>query len=98
MIPKQHSHTFVAIPLSEPWSVLYFYSKDFLLAFALVNVFLFLVVGAWGQGAGKLVEPESPSILYQLDSSGRLLPLESQIVHLRRKFHAWGFSGVTMVY
>jgi hypothetical protein len=98
MFPKRRSHTFVGMSLFEPWSVLYFYSKDFLLAFGLVNVVLFLVVGAWGQDAGKLVEPGSPSICYKLDSSGQLLPLESQVVHVGRKFHAWGFSGVTMIY
>ena len=66
--------------------------------FASVALILILVTCARGQDRGKPTEPESPSVLYWLDLSGQLVPLESQVVHVRRKFHAWGFSGVTMVY
>lgn len=59
---------------------------------------LFYAVIAWGQGGKVPNEPESPSVLYYLDSSARLVPLEPQIVRVKRKFHALGFTGVTAVY
>jgi len=59
---------------------------------------LFFGVIAWGQAGKVLSELGSPSVLYYLDSSAQLVPLEPQIVHVKHKFHALGFSGVTAVY
>src|ERR1700693_3545567 len=59
---------------------------------------LFFAVIAWGQGGKVPNEAASPSVLYYLDSSAQLVSLEPQIVRVKRKFHALGFTGVTAVY
>jgi hypothetical protein len=98
MLRKRNGHTFPALLVDKLWLGLCLYSKEFLPKFASIVLILILVTCARGQDREKPTEPESPSILYNLDLSGQLVPLESQVVHVRRKFHAWGFSGVTMVY
>ena len=59
---------------------------------------LLLVLSAWGQDGKKPNEPESLSVFYSLDSSGQLVPLESQVIRLQHKYHALGFAGGTTVY
>lgn len=98
MLHKRNGHTFRALLVGELWPARRLYSGESLLKFASVALILILATSASGQDRGKPIEPESPSVLYKLDSAGQLVPLESQVVHAKRKFHAWGFSGVTMVY
>ena len=98
MLRGRDSRIFLSLPVCEPWPNACPSCKKFLLKFASVALILFLVAGARGQDMKKLTEPESPSVLYKLDSSGQLVPLESEVVRIKRKFHAWGFSGVTAVY
>jgi len=62
------------------------------------TLILILVSSAWAQDGKKPSEPESLSIFYYLDSSGQLVPLESQVIRLRHKYHALGFAGGTTVY
>jgi hypothetical protein len=64
---------------------------------ALILFFFFAVI-VWGQDGKMPSEPGSPSVLYFLDSSAQLVPLESQVVRVKHKFHALGFTGVTAVY
>ena len=54
--------------------------------------------GMWGQGGKKPIEPKSPSVLYYLDSSDQLVPLESQVIRIHHKYRALGFAGGTTVY
>lgn len=91
-------HAFPILPVCELRPELRIYSRKSQLKSASVALSLFLAMCAWGQNVGKLAEPGAPSVFYKLDMSGQLVPLESQVVHVKRKFHAWGFSGVTMVY
>jgi hypothetical protein len=97
MLDKRRGHTFPALLVCKQRLARRVYSIESL-KFASVALILILVTFASGQDRGKPTEPESPSILYKLDLSGHLVPLESQVVHSKRKLHAWGFSGVTMVY
>jgi hypothetical protein len=62
------------------------------------NLILLLVSSAWGQDGKKPSEPESLSVFYYLDSSGQLVPLESQVIRLQHKYRALGFAGGTTVY
>jgi hypothetical protein len=59
---------------------------------------LLLVSAAWGQDQEKPIEPPSPSVLYYLDSSGQLVPLESQMIRTQQQYRALGFAGGTTVY
>ena len=98
MSHKQNGRTFPALPVGELRPGQRIYSAESLVKFAAVALVLLLATGVRGQDTGKLAEPGAPSVLFKLDLSGRLVPLESQVVHVKHKFHAWGFSGVTMVY
>jgi hypothetical protein len=64
-----------------------------------VALVLFVVtVSVLGQDGKVPIEPGSPSVLYYVDDSARLIPLEPQVVHVKRKLHALGFTGTTAVY
>jgi hypothetical protein len=98
MLFKRNGNASPWLSVSEFWSDPWPYCMAHLLKFASVALVLFLVAGAWAQDMGKATEPGSPSVPVKLDSSGQLVPLESEVVRIKRKFHAWGFSGVTAVY
>jgi hypothetical protein len=98
MLRKRNGHAFPSLQVCKHWPDVRLYSREVLLKFASVAVILFLVTSVLGQDGEKPTEPGSPSVLYKLDLSGQLVPLESQVVHVRNKYHAWGFSGGTMVY
>jgi hypothetical protein len=98
MLRKRNGHMLPAVPVCEPRPGRRLYSRKSPLKFASVALILFLTTSVRGQDKGKPAEPGSPSVLYKLDLSGQLVPLESQVVHAKRKYHAWGFSGTTMVY
>ena len=63
-----------------------------------VALILFFAMIAWTQDGKVPSEPGSPSVLYYMYSSAQLVPLESQVVRIKHKFHALGFTGVTAVY
>lgn len=98
MLRKRDGHTFPSLSVCELWSDLCPYCKEFLLKSVPVALILFLVAGTWGQDGKRPSEPESPSILYYLDSSAQLVPLESQLARIKYKYRAWGFEGGTTVY
>lgn len=98
MLRKRNGRTFRALLVCELLPRRRLKSRKSLLKFVSVVLILFFVTCAWGQDGGKPAEPGAPSVLYKLDMSGQLVPLESQVIHIKRKYHAWGFSGVTMVY
>jgi len=98
MLRKRNCHAFPSQLVCEHWPDLHLHSREILLKLASVALILFLVTSVLGQDGEKPIEPGSPSVLYKLDLSGQLVPLESQIVRVRNKYHAWGFSGGTMVY
>jgi len=98
MLRKRNGHTFPALLVCELRPSRRLYSREVLLKFASGALILILVTSVRGQDGGKPTEPGSPSVLYKLDLSGQLVPLESQVVQVRHKYHAWGFSGGTMVY
>ncbi len=100
MLRKRNGQTFPAFLVDKLWPARCLNFKEFLPKFASVALILILILVtcARGQDRGKPTEPQSPSVLYKLDLSGQLVPLESQVVHVRRKYHAWGFAGVTLVY
>lgn len=56
------------------------------------TIILLLVSTAWAQ-EGKKPSEQSLSVFYYLDSSGQLVPLESQVIRLQHKYHALGFAG-----
>src|ERR1700726_1666140 len=64
----------------------------------IATLILLLASSAWGQDGKKPSEPESLCVFYYLDSSGQLVPLESQVIRLQHKYHALGFAGGTTVY
>jgi hypothetical protein len=98
MLHKRNGQNLRALLVGELWAARRLYSVESLLKFASVALILILATFASGQERGKPTEPEPSSVLYKLGLSGQLVPLESQVVHAKRKLHAWGFSGVTMVY
>lgn len=72
--------------------------KEFITKSFSAALVLLLVSGAWGQDEKKQPEPESLSVLDYLDSSDQLVPLESQVLHVKHKAHSLGFAGGTTVY
>jgi hypothetical protein len=61
-------------------------------------VLLFVAANIRGQDGKVPIEPGSPAVLYYLDDSAQLVPLEPQVVRVKRKFHGLGFTGTTAVY
>jgi hypothetical protein len=66
--------------------------------YAAVAIILLLVAVAGGDAGGKPSENKFPAAVYYQDPSGHLVPLESQIAHLKREYRAWGFAGGATVY
>jgi len=93
-----NGHTLPSLSVCEPSTDLRLFSREFRLTLASVALIFLLALGVWGQDLGRPTEPGTSSVLYKLDLSGQLVPLEPQMVRAKRKFHAWGFSGVTTVY
>lgn len=69
-----------------------------MLATSSVALILLLGTGAWGQDGQKPAEPGTSSVVYYLDSSSRLIPLEPEIARMKYKYRAWGFEGGATVY
>jgi hypothetical protein len=57
---------------------------------------ILVVISARSQDATAPSEPESPSVLYYLDASAKLIPLESQLAHRKQKLH--GVTGGENMY
>ncbi len=55
-------------------------------------------MGALAEDTKKPIDPEPVSTVYYVDPSARKVPLESQTVHMKNKFHALGFAGGTTVF
>jgi hypothetical protein len=66
--------------------------------FVQTALILCLITAAWARDGNKPVEPPVPSVLYYLDSSGQLVPLEHRIVRVKHKIHTKGFAGFTSIY
>jgi hypothetical protein len=98
MLREQNMHNVAGLPVRKPRQCLSLNSTECLLKFASLIVVLFLVGAAWADDAKKPGEPGSLSILYYVDSSAQLVPLESQVVRRIAMYHALGFAGATTAY
>jgi hypothetical protein len=70
----------------------------FLLKIPAAMLSLILVVNARSQDGTRPSEPQSLSVLYYLDATTKLIPLESQLVRRKQKLHSVGFAGGEMMY
>jgi hypothetical protein len=72
------------------------YSSSLLLRCASVLLGLVLVVGVRSQDGTIPSEPEALSVLYYLDATAKLIPLESHLVQRKQKLH--GLTGGENLY
>ena len=98
MLCKFKDYKFPAPTVCDPRSHLCLISKKSLVRLVSVALILFFVAVAWTEDGKNPSEPPSFSVPYYLDTSANLIPLESQVVRVRHKYHALGFAGTTTVY